>query len=82
MNIQDIQKRYNMSAGKVKAFNATNLDHINENGEHAKNVKRVWTVDDEGIRIMDELLGYAPPAPEKPKVERGIFHRVACFLGF
>ena len=82
MNIQDIQKRYNMSAGKVKAFIATNLDHINENGEHAKNVKLVWTVDDEGIRIMDELLGYAPPAPEKPKVERGIFHRVACFLGF
>lgn len=69
MNIQDIQKRYNMSAGKVKAFIATNLDHINENGEHAKNVKRVWTVDDEGIRIMDELLGYAPPAPEKPKEE-------------
>ena len=69
MNIQDIQKRYNMPAGKAKAFIATNLDHINADGEHAKNVKRVWTVDDEGIRIMDALLGYVPPAPGKTKDE-------------
>ena len=35
MTIRDIQKRYGMTAAEAKSFLVANIDHINEDGEHA-----------------------------------------------
>lgn len=58
MNISDIKKRYGLkNADEARRLLRDNLKAINSNGEHAvKSDSRVWTVDEEGIQILDEIV--------------------------
>lgn len=58
MNVKEIAKRYDMTPNEVRTFLIQNFVDMNISGEHVKNVKRNWHVDEEGIRMMDNLLGF------------------------
>ena len=68
MNVHDLSERYDMKVSAVRSAVTGNLEQINETGEHAKTVNRRWEVDDEGVRILDSILGFAAPEPEPKPV--------------
>lgn len=64
MNVHDLSKRYDMKVSEIRSTLTGNLEQINETGEHAKTINRRWEVDDEGVRILDSILGFAIAEPE------------------
>ena len=60
LNTQELAKRYNLKNSQtIRKFITRNLEKINENGTHAFQDSNGWLLDDEGVRIIDELRNYS-----------------------
>lgn len=65
MNMQDLIHRYPITEEGMNAFLRANYERINEDGEHLKNVKKEWIIDEAGIGILDTLILPAKPEGKK-----------------
>ena len=62
MDIKELATRYSTSEQAMRKYLRQHQKRLNANGEHVKRVGRTWQVDDEGVRLLDELRGYEEPA--------------------
>ena len=57
--IKDLADRYGMTPQGVRKFVRNNLDALNADGEHVRQVGRGWRVDDVALSRLDELRGFS-----------------------
>lgn len=58
MDTKELALRYNLSDQAARKFIREHLAELNSDGEHARRTKVGWTVDDVGLKRLDELRGY------------------------
>lgn len=64
MDTKALARRYGLSEQAARKFIREHLAELNSDGEHAQRTKLGWTVDDVGLRRLDELRGYREVALE------------------
>ena len=64
MDTQELARRYGLSDQAVRKFIRQHLADLNSDGDHAQRTQRGWTVDDVGLKRLDELRGYRELAVE------------------
>lgn len=64
MDVKELAARYRTSEQAMRKYLRHHVKKLNAEGEHARQVGRVWQVDDEGIRLLDEMRGYVEPKVE------------------
>lgn len=62
--IKELATRYGMTPQGVRKFLRNNLDAINVDGEHARQVGRNWKIDDVALTRLDELRGVSKTEPK------------------
>ena len=63
LNVQELTKRYNLkNVQTIRKFITRNLDKINANGTHAFQDSTGWLLDDEAVRILDDLRNFSKVA--------------------
>lgn len=56
--VDDLMERYGISRVAVIKFLTKYLDRINEGDVHVKKVGREWVIDDEAVKLMDEIRNH------------------------
>lgn len=64
MDTKELARRYGLSEQAVRKFLREHMPEINIDGEHARRTKMGWTVDDVGLKRLDDLRGYRELAVE------------------
>jgi len=60
MNIYKLRKRYHKSDTEISRIMSGNLEKL---GSYAKFQYGAWEMDEKGLPILDEIMGYKAPAP-------------------
>ena len=63
MNIYKLRKRYHKSDAEINSILSSNLEKL---GNYAKFQYGAWEVDERGLSILDDIMGYKEP-PSAPK---------------
>lgn len=67
-SISVLRKRYNLTSNKaVIDLVKENLEQINFQGIHAKTVSGAWTIDDDGIKVLDAIMSYDEQKVAEPE---------------
>lgn len=62
MTIKDLMQRYKVTRQAILHFIKKNIETINAEGEHAKQISEGWQFDAEAVRIIDELRNFSQVA--------------------
>lgn len=82
LNISDLRKRYDLQSDKaVIDLIKEHLEQINFQDIHAKTISGSWTIDDEGIKVLDSIMSYsddeesdiAEPEESQPEIDEEAF---------
>ena len=60
MNIYKLKKRYHKSDAEMSSILSSNLEKL---GSYAKFQYGAWEVDERGLSILDDIMGYKEPPP-------------------
>lgn len=58
-SVKELSRRYGVTEQALRKFIRNNLGEINSDGEHLRKTNDGWKLDDEGLKRLDKLRGYA-----------------------